>query len=122
MPASSRGPKVARLSVVTEHVQVSTATETRDQAVALAGPAVQQRLAAGAQIIGPVTSVFWHLGEYGTGQEWQLLLKTTAHRYPELESYLLEHHPWDNPEVCAVPITAGADRCLQWISDSVDKA
>ncbi|MFD7866238.1 divalent-cation tolerance protein CutA [Streptomyces sp. NPDC059783] len=102
-----------------DHVQVSTATETREQAISLAGPAVEQRLAAGAQIVGPVTSVFWHLGEYGTGQEWQLLLKTTADRYEELEAYLLEHHPWDNPELCAVPIVRGADRCLQWIKESV---
>ncbi|MFJ4501232.1 divalent-cation tolerance protein CutA [Streptomyces sp. NPDC088864] len=102
-----------------DYVQVSTATETEDQAIALAGPAVQQRLAAGAQIVGPVTSVFWHLGEYGTGQEWQVLLKTMADRYEELEAYLLANHPWDNPELCAVPIIRGADRCLQWITDSV---
>lgn len=49
--------------------------------------------------------MFWHLGKYGTGEDRQLLLKTTAHRYPQLESYLLKHHPWDNPQVCAVPIT-----------------
>jgi periplasmic divalent cation tolerance protein len=104
---------------MTEYVQVSTATETKEQAIALAGPAVQQRLAAGAQVIGPVTSVFWHLGEYGTGEEWQLLLKTTADRYPELEAYLLEQHPWDNPEVCAVPIVLGAERCKTWIRESV---
>ncbi|MFJ2230355.1 MULTISPECIES: divalent-cation tolerance protein CutA [Streptomyces] len=101
------------------YVQVSTATETEEQAVALAGPAVERRLAAGAQVIGPVTSVFWHLGAYGTGVEWQLLLKTTAERYPDLEAYLLEHHPWDNPEVCAVPLVAGGDGCLKWIRDSV---
>ncbi|MEU5660532.1 divalent-cation tolerance protein CutA [Streptomyces sp. NPDC047737] len=105
---------------MTDYVQVSTATETKQQALDLAGPAVQRRLAAGAQIIGPVTSVFWHLGAYGTGEEWQLLLKTTADRYPELEADLLERHPWDNPEVCAIPITAGAEQCLNWIRESVE--
>ncbi|MGW6901527.1 divalent-cation tolerance protein CutA [Streptomyces sp. NBC_00624] len=104
---------------MTEYVQVSTATETKQQAIDLAGAAVQQRLAAGAQIIGPVTSVFWHLGEYGTGEEWQLLLKTTTDRYPELEAQLLEHHPWDNPEVCAVPITLGSEGCKKWIAGAV---
>ncbi|MYS33686.1 divalent cation tolerance protein CutA [Streptomyces sp. SID4920] len=54
---------------MTDYVQVSTATGTRDEAVALAGRAVRAPLAAGAQIVGPVTSVFWHLGEYGTGEE-----------------------------------------------------
>ncbi|MEU9357716.1 divalent-cation tolerance protein CutA [Streptomyces sp. NPDC048301] len=104
---------------MTQYVQVSTATATKQQAVDLAGSAVQGRLAAGAQVVGPVTSVFWHLGEYGTGEEWQVLLKTTADRYKELEAHLLAHHPWDNPELCAVPIIDGADRCLEWISDSV---
>ncbi|MEU9201929.1 divalent-cation tolerance protein CutA [Streptomyces sp. NPDC048332] len=107
---------------MTDYVQVSTATETKAQAVELAGLAVQQRLAAGAQIVGPVTSVFWHLGEYGTGEEWQLLLKTTRDRYPALEAYLVENHPWDNPEVCAVPLVAGAEKCLTWISDSVEQS
>ncbi|MEW1892302.1 divalent-cation tolerance protein CutA [Streptomyces sp. NPDC085659] len=107
---------------MTECVQVTTATETRDQAVALAGGAVKSRLAAGAQVVGPVVSVFWHLGEYGTGEEWQVILKTTVARYAELEKYLLDKHPWDNPEVCAVPITQGADRCVQWIKDSVEGA
>ncbi|QDQ16044.1 divalent-cation tolerance protein CutA [Streptomyces spectabilis] len=101
-----------------DYVQVSTATEHREQAVELARTAVRDRLAAGAQIIGPVTSVFWHAGEFGTGEEWQLLLKTTAERYPELEKHLVDRHPWKNPEVCATPITAGAEPCLQWIQSS----
>ncbi|MFJ5785447.1 divalent-cation tolerance protein CutA [Streptomyces hydrogenans] len=106
---------------MTDYVQVSTATETEEQATALAGGAVQKRLAAGAQI-AKVKSVFWHLGEYGTGEEWQILLKTTTDRYPELEAYLLEAHPWDNPEVCAVPIVSGAERCKEWIRDSVSSS
>ncbi|MGW0086546.1 divalent-cation tolerance protein CutA [Streptomyces sp. NPDC003393] len=103
---------------MTEYLQVSTATPARDQAVELAKGAVKDRLAAGSQIIGPVGSVFWHLGEFGEGEEWKLLLTTTADRYPELEKYLLEHHPWDNPEVIAVKID-GAPRCLQWIAENV---
>jgi periplasmic divalent cation tolerance protein len=68
-----------------------------------------------------VTSVFWHLGEFGQGEEWRLLLTTTRERYPKLEKYILENHPWDNPEVIAVPI-GGAPRCLRWISDNVAPA
>ncbi|MFI7345298.1 divalent-cation tolerance protein CutA [Streptomyces sp. NPDC049936] len=100
---------------MTDHVQVSTATETHDQAVALARSAVQAKLAAGAQIVGPVTSVFWHAGEFGTNEEYQLLLKTAAARYPELEAHLVENHPWTNPEVVAVPLAAGAAPYLEWI-------
>ncbi|MFF4836569.1 divalent-cation tolerance protein CutA [Streptomyces sp. NPDC001315] len=101
-----------------DYLTVSTATETREQAVALAQSAVHNRLAAGAQIVGPVTSVFWHAGEFGTSEEYQLLLKTTGARYPALEAHLIEHHPWDNPEVCATEIIRGAAACLEWIDRS----
>ncbi|MER5904336.1 divalent-cation tolerance protein CutA [Streptomyces mirabilis] len=104
---------------MTDYVQVSTATPARQDAVELAKGAVQGRLAAGSQIIGPVGSVFWHLGEFGEGEEWRLLLTTTAEQYPQLEKYLLENHPWDSPEVIATQIVSGAARCLEWIEGSV---
>lgn len=99
-----------------DFMQVSTATETREQAVELARSVVVGRLVAGAQIVGPVISAFWHAGEFGTGEEWQLLMKTHADRYAELEAHLLAHHPWNNPEVSAVPIVAGSDAYLRWVA------
>lgn len=78
------------------------------------------RVAAGAQVVGPVVSVFWHRGEFGTGEEWQLLLKTTAERYPALEAHLLENHPWEKPEVAAVPIVVGSEAYLRWVADSTE--
>jgi periplasmic divalent cation tolerance protein len=101
-----------------EYLQVSTATETREQAVELAKSIVAAKLAAGAQIVGPVTSVFWHLGEFGTGEEWQLLLKARADRYPEIEAHLIEHHQWNNPEVVATAIQNGSADYLQWVGDT----
>lgn len=101
-----------------DHLTVSTATETREQAVTLAQSAVQTRLAAGAQIIGPVVSVFWHHGECGTGEEFQLLLTTSTTRYPQLEALLVEQHPWTNPEIRATPIVLGAATYLDWIDRS----
>jgi len=94
------------------YLQVSTATANREEAVQLAGSAVGAGLAAGAQVVGPVVSVFWHEGQYGEGEERRVLLKTTEHRYAELEAHLLEIRSWSNPEVSALPITAGY---LDWI-------
>ncbi|MFM9368750.1 divalent-cation tolerance protein CutA [Streptomyces sp. Da 82-17] len=99
-----------------DFLQVSTATETREQAVELARSVVTGRLAAGAQIIGPVLSAFWHDGEFGTGEEWQLLFMSRADGYAALEAHLLEHHSWNNPEVSAVPIVAGSDAYLRWVT------
>ncbi|MFE7129570.1 divalent-cation tolerance protein CutA [Streptomyces sp. NPDC057638] len=105
---------------MTDFLQVSTATETREQAVELARSVVMGRLAAGAQIVGPVVSAFWHEGEFGTGEEWQLLLKTRADRYAEVESHLRERHPWGNPEICALPIMFGSDAYLRWVAATTD--
>jgi periplasmic divalent cation tolerance protein len=104
---------------MTDYLQVSTATETREAAVQLAQSAVSSRLAAGAQVIGPVISAFWHLGEFGTGEEWQLLLKTRADHYDLLEAHLRKHHPWDNPEIVAVSIIAGSAAYLRWLGSSL---
>ncbi|GGR96204.1 hypothetical protein GCM10010169_45920 [Micromonospora fulviviridis] len=105
-----------------DFLQVSTATLTRDAGVRLAEGAVAARLAASAQVLGPVTSVFWHLGEQGTGEEWQVLLVTTAARYAALERHLLTEHPWRNPQVVAVPIVSGATDYLAWVRRSVQDA
>lgn len=104
---------------MTGFVEVSTATESREAARELARSAVAARLVAGAQIVGPVESVFWHLGEFGTGQEWRVLFKTHLDRFMELEAHLLQHHPWTNPEISAVPIVAGSDNYLDWIRRTI---
>lgn len=108
----------ATVARMTDYLQVCTATETKEQAVELGRTVVRDRLAAGAQVIGPVTSVFWHHGEFGTGEEWQLLMTTTVDRYPELERHLVANHPWDNPQCIATPIVAAAEPCLQWVRAS----
>jgi periplasmic divalent cation tolerance protein len=97
------------------YLQVSTTTATRDDATRLAGSAVQAGLAGSAQVYGPVTSIFWHLGEYGEGEEWQVTLKTTEGSYPQLEELLLREHPWDNPEVTALSLAAGSQGYFEWL-------
>lgn len=100
-------------------LQVATATETKAAAIELAGEAVRMRLAASAQVKGPVTSAFWHLGDFGTGEEWEAVFLTTEERYPELEAFLLASHPWQNPQVTAVAVVAGARACLDWARQAV---
>ncbi|MCP3820423.1 divalent-cation tolerance protein CutA [Streptomyces sp. A3M-1-3] len=100
---------------MTDFLQVSTATENREAAVELAQSVVSARFAAGAQIVGPVISVFWHEGQFGSGEEWQILFKIRADAYADLEGHLLKYHPWKNPEVSAVPIVSGSAAYLRWV-------
>ncbi|HEX7662170.1 MAG TPA: divalent cation tolerance protein CutA [Pseudonocardiaceae bacterium] len=104
---------------MTDYLQVSTAADSRETAASLARAAVAAKLAAGAQVIGPVTSFFWHKGESGEGEEWQVILKTTADRYPDLEALLLREHTWENPEISAVPLVAGTSTYFAWIDRTV---
>lgn len=62
-----------------------------------------------------MTSVFWHLGEFGTGEEWVAVLKTTEDNYDALEKHLVEHHEWTNPEITATPFVAGLAPYLEWV-------
>ncbi|KAA1019572.1 divalent-cation tolerance protein CutA [Pseudonocardia sp. EV170527-09] len=100
---------------MTEILTVSTATVSRNAAVALARSAISAGLAAGGQVSGPVGSVFWHAGEFGEGEEWVVSFKTTAARYDELEAHLIEHHEWQNPEVTAVPIARASAAYVEWV-------
>ena len=94
---------------------VLTTTDTADKAERLARGAVEARTAACAQINGPVTSVYRWAGEIETAQEWQVLFKTTAERYPALEDWLTEAHDYDTPEIIATPVVRGAADYLAWV-------
>jgi periplasmic divalent cation tolerance protein len=106
---------------MTEFFQVKTATDSHETAVALARSVIKARLAAGAEVVGPVTSMFWHQGSYGEGEEWHAVFKTTADRYSELERHLVENHPWQNPEVTAVLLTAGSASYLEWVRATTNR-
>lgn len=103
---------------MTDHLVVTTATPDRESGEKLAASAVAARLAATAQVVGPVTSFFWHLGKSGQGEEFNVTFKTTDGRYAELEAHIIENHPWDKPEVTAVELVRGSADYLAWAEDA----
>lgn len=96
-------------------LQVVTTTDAREEADWLARGAVEARLAACAQVVGPVTSTYWWEGAVQTSAEWQVVLKTTAARFDELRQHLAREHSYETPEIVATPIVAGSDGYLDWI-------
>jgi periplasmic divalent cation tolerance protein len=98
------------------YLTVLTTTDASDKAEALARGAVEARLAACAQIEGPVTSVYRWEGEIRTDREWRILFKTTAARYPALEAHLTAAHDYDTPEIIATPVTHGSAAYLSWVT------
>lgn len=94
---------------------VLTTTDTEDKARDLAGGAVRARVAACAQIAGPVTSVYRWEGALETAHEWQVLFKTTPGRYAALEAWLHAAHDYDTPEIIATPVVRGSAAYLEWV-------
>ncbi|MBW1601003.1 divalent-cation tolerance protein CutA [Streptomyces sp. JJ66] len=95
---------------------VLTTTDSAEAARALAAGAVERRVAACAQIAGPVTSVYRWEGRVHDDPEWQVLFKTTSARYPALETYLREAHSYDVPEIIATPVTEASADYARWVA------
>ncbi|MET8331002.1 divalent-cation tolerance protein CutA [Streptomyces sp. NPDC005181] len=95
---------------------VLTTTDSEEKAHALAQGAVEARLAACAQISAPVTSVYRWQNAIETTEEWQVLFKTAAGRYDELEEHLRAAHDYETPEIIATPVVRGSDRYLAWVT------
>ncbi|MGW1027023.1 divalent-cation tolerance protein CutA [Streptomyces sp. NPDC002577] len=99
-----------------EWLTVLTTTDDEGKARRLAHGAVEARVAACAQIPGPVTSVYRWEGTVETADEWQVLFKTTADRYEALETWLTEAHDYDVPEIIATPVVRGSAAYLAWVT------
>lgn len=100
---------------MSEHVVVLTTTDSEAAARELAAGAVEARLGACAQIVGPITSVFRWEGAVQTEQEWRVEIKTAADRVDTLTTHLSERHSYDEPEIIATPITGGSAGYLSWV-------
>ncbi|MER5894330.1 divalent-cation tolerance protein CutA [Streptomyces sp. NPDC001876] len=95
---------------------VLTTTDSEEKAHLLARGAVEARLVACAQISAPVTSVYRWQNAIETTEEWQVLFKTKAERYDELEAHLVAAHDYDTPEIIATPVVRGNARYLAWVT------
>jgi periplasmic divalent cation tolerance protein len=99
------------------YLQVQTTTDSRAEAMELSRAAVEARLAACAQVTGPVASTYWWGEGLERAEEWLVLLKLPADRYEELAAFLAERHSYDEPEIIALPIIAGSASYLTWMDE-----
>jgi len=100
------------------YVQVTTTTATKADAQTIASAVVEKRLAACAQVIGPITSTYWWQGEIEGAEEWLCLIKSKAALYKELEKAIRAIHPYEKPEIIATPISKGSIGYLAWLDEN----
>jgi len=94
---------------------VLTNLPDRASAEKLAALLIEQRLAACVNLLAPCDSVYRWRGEIQRDEEHPLLIKTTQERYAELETSIRANHPYELPEIIAVPIVHGLTAYLRWV-------
>jgi periplasmic divalent cation tolerance protein len=93
-------------------------TNLPDRAAAerIAEALIGQQLAACVNILAPCRSVYRWKGAVQHDEEHPMLIKTTAERYPALEQALRAAHPYELPEIIAVPVERGLPAYLAWVA------
>lgn len=97
-------------------VQIVTTVETAADARRIATALLEQRLAACVQIVGPITSHYWWQGKIEQATEYQCLIKSRQALFAEVEQAIVAIHPYQTPEIVALPVVAGGSGYLTWLN------
>ncbi|MDJ0741195.1 MAG: divalent-cation tolerance protein CutA [Gammaproteobacteria bacterium] len=100
---------------MSDHLLIITTLPDAAAGAATARRLVESGLAACVNIGAPVTSIYQWQGQIEQGQEVMLTIKTASSRLAAVEQAIRADHPYELPEVIAVPITAGSADYLAWI-------
>ena len=107
------------MSAQNDALVVLTTVERAEDGARLARLLVEQELAGCVQILPPMTSIYRWQGRVEEASEMLLLIKTTRAAYAQLEAALKQHHPYETPEIIALPIETGSAEYLAWLTAAV---
>lgn len=102
---------------LSEFLMVITTVPDEETAEKIARILVEKRLAACVSRSSSCQSSYWWQGKIAQEREFLLFIKTLSARYPELEEKLVAIHPYDVPEVIAIPLERGYGRYLDWMRE-----
>ena len=105
-----------------EYIQLFTTTEKKEDARKIAREVVRRRLAACVQIIGPVSSTYWWKEGIEEAEEWLCVVKSREELYEELEKAIRDVHPYEVPEILAMPVVKGSPDYLRWLDRETSEA
>jgi periplasmic divalent cation tolerance protein len=101
-----------------KRIVLSTAG-SEQEARKIAGHLVENQLAACVNIVPQIESIYRWEGRVESNQEWLLVIKTTAERFPAVRDAIRELHSYDLPECMAMSVEDGSADYLEWIGQSV---
>jgi periplasmic divalent cation tolerance protein len=104
---------------MSSEVLVYSTFSDQGEAASVCRTLVKERLAACCTLLPQALSIYEWQAEIQQDAEVLALMKTTSARFSELQRRLLELHPYDCPEVIAVPIEAGNPAYLDWLQKAV---
>lgn len=96
------------------HLMIFT-TCPEDQAFVIARTLVEEKLAACVNMVAGVRSVYYWRDQLDTATETLLIIKATAYHYDKIEERLRALHPYELPEIIAIPIERGYKPYLDWL-------
>ncbi len=104
-----------------ESVRIVYISIPRDEAEKMALALVEQRLAACVNVVPRIESYFWWDDAVQTDQESLLIVKTTKAKFERLTEYVIENHPYELPEIIALPLIAALPEYVAWVKREAGK-
>ena len=95
-------------------VYITTSSET--EATKIGQKLVEERLVSCVNILPQMKSIYWWEGKIEVAKEWLCVMKSRNELYEALEKTVKEIHPYDVPEILAIPVIAGNPSYLEWLN------
>jgi len=106
--------------MATPFIQITTTTATEADACRIADALIDARAAACVQISGPITSIYRWQGEVETSPEWRCTIKTRASLFEKVQSLIQANHPYDVPQIVALPILETSESYGKWLEEETE--
>jgi periplasmic divalent cation tolerance protein len=106
---------------VDQFILVQTTVAQKEDAERIAKAVTMERLSACAQVEGPITSLYWWKGTLETAVEWKCTFKTANRLFDQIANRIKTIHPYETPEIIAIPILNGSAEYLTWLEEELQK-
>jgi len=101
------------------HLVIFITVGSHDDAVKLARALIKEKMAACANIVGGVDSIFWWEGKVEEAKEHLLIVKSVDYMLDGITKRVKELHSYANPEIIAVKVAGGSGDYLDWVASNV---